>query len=103
MDERICEEMREITEYTETGTEDMLSGENQNPGGSMLMLRSCSVSRKRTRIKKSYRDDRGVAVIEIILVLVVLIALVVIFREQALALVQRIWNAVTNGAAEVTG
>lgn len=60
----------------------------------------CPMKKKRSFCGK--RDDSGVAVIEIILILVVLIALVVIFKEQALSLVQKIWNSVTGGAGKVT-
>lgn len=53
--------------------------------------------------RKRRRGNRGVAAIEIILILVVLIALVVIFKEQAVALVNRVWNAIRGGESTITG
>ena len=43
------------------------------------------------------------AAIEVILILVVLIGLVVIFKSQAIALVTKIWNAITDNAGSITG
>lgn len=51
----------------------------------------------------SVNDNKGVAAIEIILILVVLIGLVVIFKSQAVALVTKIWNAITDNAGSITG
>ncbi|MBO5609660.1 MAG: hypothetical protein J5929_04725 [Eubacterium sp.] len=36
-------------------------------------------------------------------ILVVLIGLVVIFKSQAIALVTKIWNAITDNAGSITG
>ncbi|MBR3538837.1 MAG: hypothetical protein IKN79_07170 [Eubacterium sp.] len=44
-------------------------------------------------------NDKGVAVVEVILILVVLIALVIIFRDQITALVNTIWTSI-NGDAQ---
>ena len=43
-------------------------------------------------------NDKGVAVVEVILILVVLIALVIIFRDQITALVNTIWTAINGDA-----
>ena len=48
-------------------------------------------------------DNSGVAVIEIILILVVLIGLVIVFKNQAAALVTKIWKAITEGSESITG
>ena len=52
--------------------------------------------------KEMLKDDSGVGVVEIILILVVLIALVVIFKEQLTALVQNIFGSITGGVAVIT-
>ncbi len=39
-------------------------------------------------------NDHGVAAVEVILILVVLIALVVIFRDQITSLVNTIWRSI---------
>ncbi len=46
-------------------------------------------------------DDRGIGVVEMILILVVLIALVLIFREQLTSLVTTIFGAITKNAKAV--
>ena len=46
-------------------------------------------------------NDRGVAVVEVILILVVLIALVVIFRDQITSLVNTIWKSINGDAQDL--
>ena len=53
-------------------------------------------------IKEILRDDSGIGVVEVILILVVLIALVVIFKEQLTALVKSIFGSITGGVAIIT-
>ena len=53
-------------------------------------------------VRDIVKDDSGVGVVEIILILVVLIALVVIFKEQLTALVQNIFGSITGGVAVIT-
>lgn len=51
---------------------------------------------------RSFReDDRGVGVVEIILILVVLIALVLIFKQQLTGLVTDILDKITQNANKV--
>ena len=52
-------------------------------------------------VRDILKDDAGVGVVEIILILVVLIALVVIFKEQLTALVQNIFGSITGGVAVI--
>ena len=56
------------------------------------------VSSEKPAKGKAMRDNKGVAVVEIILILVVLIALVIIFRDQIMALVNTIWNDINGDA-----
>jgi|P1105metagenome_2_1110788.scaffolds.fasta_scaffold02713_4 hypothetical protein len=49
------------------------------------------------------QDNSGVAAVEVILILVVLIGLVIIFKTQAVSLVTKIWNTITENASTVTG
>ena len=53
-------------------------------------------------VKEMLKDDSGIGVVEIILILVVLIALVVIFKEQLTALVQNIFGSITGGVSVIT-
>lgn len=48
-------------------------------------------------------NNKGVAVVEVILILVVLIGLVVIFKSQALSLVNKIWKTINDNAKSITG
>ena len=57
----------------------------------------------RLRLQEIASDNRGVAAVEVILILVVLIGLVVVFKSNAAELLTKIWNAVTKGASSVTG
>lgn len=56
-----------------------------------------------TRGSEIFRNNGGIAVIEIVLIIVVAIALVAIFKNQAIALVNKIWKSVTEGSTGITG
>ncbi len=45
----------------------------------------------------------GIGIIEIILILVIIIGLIIIFREQITDLVQRAVDAISNDASEILG
>lgn len=51
--------------------------------------------------KNFLKDNRGVGVVEIILILVVLIALVVIFKDQLTGMVTRAMEALEQSMSEV--
>ncbi|MBP3729736.1 MAG: hypothetical protein J6H18_05690 [Lachnospiraceae bacterium] len=55
---------------------------------------------EKTKEKKQeslLQDDSGIGVVEIILILVVLVALVIIFRDQITGLINRIFGGVNSG------
>lgn len=52
-------------------------------------------------IKKSLKNEQGIGVVEVILILVVLIGLVVIFRDQLTSLVTTIFEKITSNATGV--
>lgn len=54
-------------------------------------------------IKKFQNDTKGVTTVEVILVLVVLLAIVVIFREQLTAIVTGIFSHVNSTVNELYG
>ncbi len=54
---------------------------------------------KRTGMLKG--DDRGIGVVELILILVVLIGLVVIFRDQLTSLINNIFERIINDSQAV--
>ncbi len=54
--------------------------------------------------KKSFwKDESGVGVVEVILILVVLIALVIIFRRELTTLVNNIFSSINSRAHSIYG
>ncbi|MGN0152884.1 MAG: Flp1 family type IVb pilin [Lachnospiraceae bacterium] len=47
------------------------------------------------------KDESGMGVVEIILIIVVLIAMVLIFKEQIKALVENIWESINQNAKKI--
>ena len=47
------------------------------------------------------KEDRGIGVVEMILILVVLIGLVIIFKEQLTNLVNSIFNNITTRSGQI--
>ena len=64
-----------------------------------------SVRRVLDRFKSSFadacHDDRGIGVVEVILILVVLIGLVVIFKDQMTSLVETIFGRIAEDAGGI--
>ena len=54
------------------------------------------VKRMRQRVKEILKEENGAAVIEMVLVIVVLIALVIIFKNQLTTLVNDIFDKITS-------
>ena len=46
-------------------------------------------------------DNKGISTVEIILIICVLVALVLIFRNQITALVQRVFQSITENAQQI--
>lgn len=55
----------------------------------------------RTELKEFMREEQGVGVIELVLVLVVLIGLVIIFKKQITALLENIFKEINSQSKEV--
>ena len=55
------------------------------------------------RIKDFFMEEDGIGVVEVILILVVLIALVLIFKEKITELVNQIFNQITTDSNSVMG
>ena len=53
------------------------------------------------RTRAFAKDDKGIGVVELILILVVLIGLVVIFRDQLTSLVNSIFERIVNDSQAV--
>ena len=49
-----------------------------------------------TKLKELMKDEQGITTVEIILILVVLIALVLIFKEQMTNIVNNIFKTITS-------
>ena len=53
------------------------------------------------RIEECLKDESGIGVVEIILILVVLIGLVIIIKTQLTELVQTIFNKITSESGKI--
>lgn len=53
------------------------------------------------KVKKILKDDSGLSVVEMILILVVIIALVLIFKNQLINLVNQIFQRIFNDSAGI--
>lgn len=53
------------------------------------------------RVKRFIKDEGGMGVVEVILIIVVLISLVLIFKKQITAVVKSIFIKITNGVAGI--
>ncbi|GAA6490558.1 hypothetical protein K280104A7_01220 [Candidatus Bariatricus faecipullorum] len=56
---------------------------------------------KMFRIRKILQEEKGISVIEMILILVVVIGLIVIFKSQLTSLVQSIFSKITSESAGI--
>lgn len=56
---------------------------------------------EKNMVKKILKNKRGVAVVEMLLILVILIAVVLIFKEQLIELVMNIFDTIMESAGEV--
>ncbi|MCR5102504.1 MAG: hypothetical protein K6B41_14245 [Butyrivibrio sp.] len=54
-------------------------------------------------IKNFWNDESGMGTVEIILIIVVLIGLVIVFKQQISGLVEDIFKVIKNDATSVTG
>ncbi len=53
------------------------------------------------RVEECLKDESGIGVVEIILILVVLIGLVIIFKSQLTELVQTIFSKITSESGKI--
>ena len=60
-----------------------------------------NATRNWNRIEECLKDESGIGVVEIILILVVLIGLVIIFKTQLTELVQTIFNKITSESGKI--
>ncbi len=54
-------------------------------------------------LREFWQNEEGVGVVEVILILVVLIALVIIFKEELTELVSTIFGSISEGVEVITG
>lgn len=53
------------------------------------------------RVRRTMKDEQGIGVVEVILILVVLIGLVIIFKSQLTSLVNTIFQKITSESATI--
>lgn len=54
-----------------------------------------------SKVKEKLREEDGIGVVEVILILVVLIGLVIIFKSQLTSLVQSIFEKITSESSGI--
>lgn len=59
------------------------------------------IKRFMNRVKSCLQDEQGITTVEVILLMVVLIAVVLIFKEQVLELVEDIMDKISKQAMKV--
>ncbi|WP_330363610.1 Flp1 family type IVb pilin [Butyrivibrio sp. LC3010] len=59
--------------------------------------------RAREKVEELLKDESGMGTVEVILIIVVLIGLVIIFKEKTDGLVKEIFNTINTKAGKVTG
>lgn len=52
-------------------------------------------------LKRFFLEEDGMGVVEVLLIMVVLIAMVAIFRSQIRTLVNNIWNSINDDAEDI--
>lgn len=52
-------------------------------------------------IKRFLYDESGMGVVEVILIIVTLVAIAAIFKDQIMSLVQNIWNSINKNAKDI--
>ena len=55
------------------------------------------------RIREHFSEDKGMGTVEVILIIVVLIGLVIIFKQQISGLVEDVFKTITDKKNVVTG
>lgn len=53
------------------------------------------------RLREFIKEDDGIGVVEVLMILVVLIGLVIIFKKQITKLVNNIFDTITDQAGEI--
>lgn len=59
------------------------------------------IEEEQGKIQGFWKDERGVGVIEIVLILVILIGLVLVFKEQITAIVNNAFTAISGDAGKI--
>ncbi len=63
-------------------------------------IRECALEKK-TALQQFLEDERGIGVIEIILILVILIGLVLLFKDQITSIVNSAFGKITSDATTI--
>lgn len=56
----------------------------------------CAVLRLKCHVREGWRDNRGMGTVEVIMIIVVLISLVLLFKDQITSILQSLFKKVTN-------
>lgn len=53
--------------------------------------------------KRFWMEEDGIGVVEIILILVILVAIIVIFKDQITAIISNAFSEIENGSSDING
>ena len=55
------------------------------------------------RVKNFWKEEDGIGVVEIILILVILVGLVVLFKDEVTGIVEKAFRSITGGSNDIIG
>lgn len=64
-------------------------------------IREENLAEEQENVQGFWKDERGVGVIEIVLILVILIGLVLVFKEQITAIVNNAFTTISGDAGKI--
>ena len=96
--EYVMEITEEIMECGRSATEEQ---KKESMVAQKEVRNEIDVQEKNAQQSSFWKDERGVGVIEIVLILVVLIALVLVFKEQITAIVNDAFASISGDAGKI--
>lgn len=64
-------------------------------------IREENLAEEQENVQGFWKDERGVGVIEIVLILVILIGLVLVFKEQITAIINNAFTTISGDAGKI--
>ena len=65
-------------------------------------MMKCNIKTKLKSIKEFFQEEKGMGVVEVILIVVVLVGLVFLFKDKMTTVVSNMFTSITDGITKVT-